>query len=83
MDWTGIRKSLIRILIASGVMGLVCLALLPIFGFNTAQPLIFKAAALFGTIGIGILVYLAMTLLLRLDEVKFLKRFLPFNKDKT
>ena len=78
LDWTGIRKSLIRILIASGVMGLVCLTLLPIFGFNPAQPLIFKAAALFGTICVGILVYLAMTLLLQLDEVKFLKRWLAW-----
>jgi len=82
LDWAKFHKSLVRILIASAVMGFVCLIALQMFGFDAGKSIALKAAALFGTIGVGILVYLAMTLVLRMDEVSFLKRFLPFNKDK-
>jgi putative peptidoglycan lipid II flippase len=79
LDWAKFRKSLVRISIASGVMGFVCLFGLRLFGFDVTQSILLKAAALFGTIALGILVYLVMTLILKMDEVAFLRRFWPVN----
>jgi putative peptidoglycan lipid II flippase len=77
LDWAKFNKSLIRVLIASVVMGFACLLTLQVFGFDTDKSTLLKATALFGTIGVGILVYLAMTLILRMDEVNFLRRWIP------
>jgi putative peptidoglycan lipid II flippase len=73
LDWTKFNKSFIRILMASAIMGVSCLISLQLFGFDKGQPFILKAAALFGTIGLGILVYSAMTLLLQMDEIRSFK----------
>lgn len=74
-DWTKFQKTLAKAGTASFVMGVFCLAMLALFGFDSAHSLGWKAGVLFGTIVLGILVYLGMAVALRMEEVSILRKF--------
>ncbi|MBI4357731.1 MAG: murein biosynthesis integral membrane protein MurJ [Candidatus Omnitrophica bacterium] len=74
-DWLQFRTSFVKIAIASAFMGVGCLVMLRIFGFDSNPSSAWKAIIVFGTIIIGILVYLGMALVLRMDEMAVFKRF--------
>lgn len=75
LDWQKFRGSLVKISIASVSMGVLCLVMLRLFQFDVHQPFPWKVISLFGTIGIGILVYVGLALLLRMEELSFLGKF--------
>ena len=72
--WDQFFKSIVKVTISSAVMGIACLVLLRVFDFNPTQPLRWKAALLFGTIGVGIIVYLVLGLIVRTEEGLLLSR---------
>ena len=74
-EWQKFVKGSIKIAIASTVMGIFCPAALHAFHFQTDKPLAWKAAVLFGTIGLGVLIYFGVALLLRMEELDFFKKF--------
>ncbi len=81
LDWKKSYSSVSKILASSVLMGLFCLVCLKLFRFSIEQSLYQKAAGLFGTIGIGIVVYMALVIILRAEEGILLSR-LPFLRKK-
>lgn len=74
-EWQKFRKGVVKICAASVAMGIFCLvALRVLFRFDIHQPLSWKVVSLFGTIALGLLVYLGIALVLRMDELKVFKR---------
>lgn len=67
-EWFNFWKKISKIALASGIMGVSCLLMLNLFNFQEDQALSWKLIVLFGTIGVGIVIYLALTLLLRAEE---------------
>ncbi|MBI3999867.1 MAG: murein biosynthesis integral membrane protein MurJ, partial [Candidatus Omnitrophica bacterium] len=67
-DWKKFWASLSKILTASAVMGIFCLACLRLFRFSVDQTLYWKVIGLFGTIGLGTFIYLAAAMFLKADE---------------
>lgn len=74
-EWGTFRESLIKIVIASIAMGILCLVVLKILRFDVNQPFQWKVISLFGTIGFGILIYLGCAALLKMRELSFFKKF--------
>ncbi len=71
VEWQAFRQSITKICIASVVMGVFCLVSLRVFfKFDVHQPLSWKVIGLFGTIGLGIVVYLGIAMVLKMDELK-------------
>ncbi len=80
-DWGPFRKSVLKIAAASAVMGLWSLAMLYLFRFNPSQPFPYKAAMLFGIIGLSMVIYGAICLLLRSEEILLFKK-VGFKREK-
>jgi len=76
LQWAEFNASLVKILIASVVMGGSCWFVLPLLGFSPDQSLGWKAFALFGTIGLGVVIYLGTALVLKIKEATFVLRLL-------
>ena len=74
LNWSQFRTSFIKVGAASGVMGIASLLILRLFQFNSAQPLSWKITALFGTIVLSILVYLAAAWVLKMDELRIFRK---------
>ena len=83
LDWKKFWESVTKIAISSAIMGVACLVLLRLFRFDVSQALRWKVVELFGTIGVGILLYLGVILLLRADEGVLLSRLPLFKKEKS
>lgn len=73
-DWANFFKKMSKIAFASGIMGVSCLILLRLFGFQKDQALSWKLIVLFGTIGAGVVIYFILTLVLRIEEHLSLSR---------
>ena len=71
--WIG-KFNIVKISIASAVMGVSCLLCLKLFNFNMASPLGWKLVGLFGTIAVGLAVYLGTAFILRAEELGSLLR---------
>lgn len=67
-EWLSFWKKISKVIIASVVMGVACLILLNVFNFRKDQALSWKLISVFGTIGAGMIIYLALALLLRAEE---------------
>ena len=68
-----IRKSVVKILGASAVLGGSCLVLIRIFAFGTEMAFVWKAAALFGTIAGAVMAYVIACVFFKVDELRLLK----------
>lgn len=73
LHWEVLRESLIRIGIQGLAVALSCPIFIQLFHFGEQKTVFWQAAALFGTIGIGFLVYFGVALLLKSRELSALK----------
>ena len=75
-DWKKFKGSIIKTTIASLIMGVVCLVVLSLFNFNEQSFLSSQAMILLGTILLGVIVYLGVSFLLKLDELSFVQKIM-------
>ncbi len=73
VDWTSFRDSFARIVAASLSMAFACVLFLNVFRFSDHTRFLSRALALFGTIGMSLLVYFAVSLILKSKELAALK----------
>jgi len=76
LNWSTIRRSLLKIGLSSFVMGIFCLLFLRWAGFDTSASIGWKALVLFGTIGGGLGIYLITSSILKVDELSTFKKYL-------
>ncbi len=68
-EWGDFWSKIVRLLIASIVMGVSCLFILNFLNFSPQRAFRWKVAALFGTIVAGIVIYLVLAVLLRAENI--------------
>lgn len=73
-DWRPFWKSFLKIAAASAVMGVWSLVMLHLLRFAPARPFSYKAAVLFGIIGLSMVIYGAICLLLKSEEILLFKK---------
>ena len=69
MDWSVFKDSLMRIGVQSLAMGSASIIFLKLFRFSEHTHLTMQAVALFGTIGLSLLIYFAVALILKSKEL--------------
>ncbi|MBI4388037.1 MAG: murein biosynthesis integral membrane protein MurJ [Candidatus Omnitrophica bacterium] len=77
IDWEMYKDSFVRILTQSIAMAFSCTIFLKLFHFEKQEHLLGQALALFGTIGISLLVYLAFAMILKSKELAAFSKVQP------
>ena len=72
LDWDALKDSLMRIAIQTAGMMITCTVFLRLFRFDEQKHLPGQALALFGTIGLSLLVYFGVALVLKSKEISAL-----------